>query len=153
MINLFSPLSTPLTYTQLYIYTVCTVHIKQVHSFELQMFLLNILVAPLAIFITVPNTQTVSQSITMQCEVTTVRGITSRVDIVWISCGVELQSMNDVSSTTISNSLVYTDYYTILQLNTTDDDRVIQCKGVINANPPVMANDIIILDVIGELYL
>ena len=111
---------------------------------------LNILVAPLAIFITVPSTQTVSQSLTLQCEVTTVRGITSRVDIVWSSGSVELERIIHVSSTTMSNSLVYIDYYTILQLNTTDDDRVIQCEGVINVNPPVMANDNITLDVIGE---
>ena len=77
------------------------------------------------------------------------RGITSRVDIVW-SSGVELERMNNVSSTTMGSSLVYTDYYTISQLSTTDDDRVIQCEGVINANIPVMANDIITLDVTGE---
>ena len=81
---------------------------------------------------------------------TTVRGITSRVDIVWNSGGVELERIIHVSSTTMSNSLVYTDYYTISQLNTTDDDRVIQCEGVINVNPPVMANDNITLNVIGE---
>ena len=91
----------------------------------------------------------VGQSLTLQCEVTTVRGITSRVDIVWSSDDKELQRMNNVSLTT-NNSLMYTDSYTISQLSTTDDDRVIQCKGVINANPPVVANDNIILDVTGE---
>ena len=99
---------------------------------------------------TAPITQTVGQSLTLQCEVTTVRGITSRVDIVWSSGGTELERMNDVSSTTMDNSLVYTDYYNISQLTTTDDDRVIQCEGVINANPPIMANDSITLDVTGE---
>ena len=81
---------------------------------------------------------------------TTVRGITSRVDIVWSSDGIELERMNNVSSTTMSSSLVYTDYYTISQLSTTDDDRVIQCEGVINANASVMASDSITLDVNGE---
>ena len=99
---------------------------------------------------TAPNTQTVGQSLTLQCEVTTVRGITSRVDIVWSSDGTELERMNDVSSTTMDNSLVYTDSYTISQLSTTDEDRVIQCEVVINASPLVMASNNTMLDVTGE---
>ena len=105
-----------------------------------------------AISVTAPNTQTVGQSLTLQCEVTTVRGITSRVDIVWSSDGTELERMNNVSSTTMDNSLVYTDSYTISQLSTTDDGRVIQCEVVINTSPSVMASDNITLDVSGEYY-
>ena len=89
------------------------------------------------------------QSLTLQCEVTTVRGITSRVDIVCSSGGTDLVKMNK-SSTTMSNSLVYTDSYTISQLSTTDDDRVIQCEVVINTSPSVKANDSITLDVTGK---
>ena len=98
------------------------------------------------------NVQTVGQSLTLQCEVTTVRGITSRVDILWSSDGTELGRTNNVSSTKMDNSLVYTDSYTISQLSTTDDGRVIQCEVyvVINTSPSVIANDYIILDVIGE---
>ena len=103
------------------------------------------------------NTQTVGQSITLQCEVTTVRGITSRVDIVWSSDGTVLRRINGATATTMDNSLVYTDSYTISQLSTTDDGRVIQCEVVININPPLMASDSIILDVASEfcysLYL
>ena len=95
---------------------------------------------------TVPNTQTVGQSLTLQCEVTTVRGITSRVDIVWNSGGMELRRRQGVSSST----LVYIDSYTISQLSTTDEGRMIQCEGVINASPSVMASDSITLDVTGE---
>ena len=101
---------------------------------------------------TAPNTQTVGQSLTLQCEVTTVRGITSRVDIVWSSDGMELERMNDVSSTMMGNSLVYTDSYTISQLSTTDDGRVIQCEVVINASTPATANDSTTLDVTGEYW-
>ena len=104
------------------------------------------------VFVTAPNTQTVGYSLTLQCKVITVRGITSRVDIVWSSGGIELERMNGVSSTTMDNSLVYTDSYTISQLSTTDDGRVIQCKGVINANPSVMTSDSITLNVIGMLH-
>ena len=90
------------------------------------------------------------QSLTLQCEVTTVRGITTRVDIVWSSGGVELERMNGVSSTTIDNSSVYTHSYTISQLSTTDDGRVIQCEVVINTSPAVMAADSIRLNVTGK---
>ena len=99
---------------------------------------------------TAPITQTVGQSLTLQCEVATVRGITSRVDIVWSSGGTELERMNGVSSTMMGDALLYTDFYTISQLSTTDEGRVIQCEVVINASPSVMANDTITLDVTGE---
>ena len=78
------------------------------------------------------------------------RGITSRVDIVWSSNGTELERMNNVSSTTMDNSLVYTDSYTISQLSTSDDGRVIQCEVVINTSPSVVTRDSITLDVTGE---
>ena len=99
--------------------------------------------------VTARNTQTVGQSLTLLCKVTSVRGITSRVDIVWSSGDIMLQRMNDVSSTVMSNSLVYTNSYAISQLNTTDEGRVIQCEGVINASPSIMASDDITLDVTG----
>ena len=100
--------------------------------------------------VTAPNTQTVDQSLILQCEVTTVRGINSRVDIVWSSDGTVLRRINDTTASTMDNSLVYTDSYNISQLNTTDDGRVIQCEVVINASPSVMASDSITLDVTGE---
>ena len=99
--------------------------------------------------VTALNTQTVGQSLTLQCEGTTVRGITSRVDIVWSSNDIVLRRINDTIATTMDNSLVYTDSYNISQLSTTDDGRVIQCEVVINASPPVMDTDNIILNVMG----
>ena len=95
------------------------------------------------------NFQTVGQSLTLQCEVTTVRGITSRVDIVWSSNGIVLRRINDTMDTTLDNSLVYTDSYNISQLSTTDDGRVIQCEVVINASPTITATDNITLNVMG----
>ena len=80
----------------------------------------------------------------------TVEGITSRVDIVWSSDGIVLRRINDTTATTMNNSLLYNDSYTISQLSTTDDGRVIQCEVVINTSPSVMANNNITLDVTGE---
>ena len=90
------------------------------------------------------------QSLTLQCEVTTVRGITSRVDIVWSGDGTVLRRINGATATTMANSLVYTDSYTISQLSITDDGRVIQCEVVINTNPSVMATDSVTLDIASE---
>ena len=97
-----------------------------------------------------PEFQMVGQSLTLECNVTTVRGITNRVDIVWSSGGTELERTNGVSSTMMGDSLLYTDFYTISQLNTIDEGRVIQCEVVINASPSVMASDNITLDVTGK---
>ena len=85
----------------------------------------------------------------MQCNVTTVRGITSRVDIVWSINGLVFERMNDVSSTTMDNSLVYTDSYTISSLGSMDV--VVQCEAVINAPDPVMTSESVTLNVISKL--
>ena len=84
---------------------------------------------------------------------TAVRGITSRVDIIWsiYSDGGEvgrMEGFSSVSSTT-DNSVVYTGTYNISQLSTTDDGREYQCEVVINTSPIVMATDNITLDVMG----
>ena len=100
---------------------------------------------------TAPNIHTVNQSLTLQCEVTTVRGITSQVDIFWSSGGIGFERRIDISLTIMNYSLVYTDSYTIPRLSTTDDGRVIQCEVVINSSPSVMATDSITLDVSGEI--
>ena len=113
------------------------------------MFIIYVVPDP-TLSLTIPNTQTVDQSLMLQCEVTTVRGITSRVDVIWSSSGTVLKRINGTTAVAMDNSLLYTEFYTILQLNTADDDRVIQCEVVINATPLVMANDDIILNVTGE---
>ena len=97
--------------------------------------------------VTAPNTQTVGQPLTLQCEVTTVRGIIGRVDIVWSSTGgAVLRRTNNTMATPINGLLVYTDTYTISQLNLSDDGRVIQCEVVINA---IMATNSTTLNVTG----
>ena len=78
---------------------------------------------------------------------TTVRGITSRVDIVWSSDGM-LETITGVNASSSSDSVImYLASYTIPQLSTTDDSKVYQCEVVINTSPPVMANGSVILDV------
>ena len=132
-------------YTYVEVYRSC----YHIFCWITEMILVFFLVPTPTVSVTSLNTQTVGQSITLQCEVTTVRGITSRVDIVWSSDGTELARKNNVSSTTMDNSLVYTDSYTISQLSTTDDGRVIQCEVVINISPLIMSTSNIILSASG----
>ena len=95
------------------------------------------------------NDQIVGQSLTLQCEVTTVRGIDFMVDIIWRSRGEELQRMSIATPTTINDSLVYSDNYTITFLSTSDEGRIFQCQVVIDSIP-VMASNNFTLDVNGE---
>ena len=99
---------------------------------------------------TAPNTQTVGQSLTLLCEVTTVRGIASRVDIVWSNGSTVLRRMNGVSLTAIGSSLVYTESYTFSPLSKANDGNIFQCEIVINASPIIMAIDSITLDVTSK---
>ena len=92
------------------------------------------------------------QSLILGCNFTTVRGITSRVDVVWSSDGEELRKIEGVNvSLTLVTSAVYVATYTIPQLSTTDDGRVYLCEVVINTSPPVIATTRTILDVTGNM--
>ena len=99
---------------------------------------------------TVLNDQTVGQSLALQCKVTTVRSITSRVDIVWSSNGTVLRRINGATATILNDSIVYTDYYNITMLSTSYDRRRIECEVAINLNPPIMVSSNITLNVNGE---
>ena len=97
------------------------------------------------------NVQTVGQSLLLECIVTTVRGITSSVDIVWSSDDVVLNTERNVSiNLTTLYSTSYTSTYIIPQLSTLDDGRVYSCEVVINTIAPVTTIGRIELDVIGN---
>jgi len=107
--------------------------------------------------VTTPSAHTVGQSLTLQCSGTTVRGITSRVDIAWRH-GYRVVSTTRVIATTMDNSLVYNDSYTISQLNTTDDGVVYECRlsvreGEQDRGSQVRATDTVTLDVTGECFI
>ena len=91
------------------------------------------------------------QSLKLNCKVTTVRGITSRVDIVWSSEGLELQRINEVNvSSMTSYSMQYTGSYNILQLSTADEDKTYECTVLIISTSPVIATNNITLNVTGK---
>ena len=99
-----------------------------------------------------PNTQTVGQPLTLTCNVTTVRGITSQVDIIWRRGGSSLIRENNVLLISVDNSLLYTDTHTISPLSTDDDGRVYECTIVINASPVIRDSDNVALDVSGKYH-
>jgi len=80
--------------------------------------------------------------------VTTVKGITSRVDIVWSSDGIELKKTEGHNAA--NTSLIYNETYTIMLLHTANNGQQIQCMVVINSLSPIMAGDFVTLDVSGE---
>ena len=85
--------------------------------------------------VTALSNQTLGQPLILQCSVTTIRDINSRVDLVWTSNGTELERVEGatgVSST--SNLAVYTHYYIISQLSTADDNSFYTCEVIINSN-------------------
>ena len=90
------------------------------------------------------------QSLALECNATIGSTIFSAVDIIWSDSNGELNRTNDVTPSTVGSDSVYTDSYTISQLSTTDEGRVIQCEIVINTSPSVMASNNVTLDVTGE---
>ena len=107
-----------------------------------------------SISVTAPNMPKVSQPLMLECEVITVRGVSSSVDIVWSSNGTVLRRLNGTTATSINNSQVYSDYYTIKLLRTSDKGRVIQCEGIIQATPSISnTNHFTLLDFTGQCIL
>ena len=135
------------TYMHTYIRTYCTYIHLYVHNYYSRSVYISV---PTPIVnVTAMVTQTVGQALILKCQATIVSSITSRVDIVWNSNSKVLRRINSITPIILNSSLLYRDSYTISQLSTTDDGRVIQCEVVINTSPPVMATDSITLDVIG----
>ena len=105
---------------------------------------------PPTVTVTTLSDQTVDQTLILQCEVTIVRNITGRVDILWISGDGVLRRFNDtIATATINNSLVYRVDLTLFQLQRADDGTMFWCEVVIDAIPPITANGSITLTVIG----
>ena len=100
------------------------------------------------------NEQIVGQPFMLECAMSTPRGINSRVDIVWTRDGVEVESINDVSSNFSSTEVVvYTNIYTIPLLGTYDDDVVYECEVIINSSPLRIISENVTLDVTGMCAL
>ena len=116
------------------------------------MFILYLVPTTYGLSLIAHHVQIVGQSLTLECSVTTVRGITSTVNFVWSKNGTVLKEESKLTEeSTIQNLDIYTDTYTISPLSVIDDGRIYQCEVVIETSPPVTATDNVTLDVTGML--
>jgi len=113
------------------------------------MLILTILVN-ITVNVIAPSPQMVQESITLQCDVATFRGIESSVNLVWRKDSDELDRLNNATATVTNDSLTYTYSYTTSPLDTSYHGRVIQCLVEINM---VMASDSIELNMIGKYLI
>ena len=97
--------------------------------------------------VTIQTNQTAGEPLTLYCMVTTVRGITSSLDIMWLVD----DSLLEIADVTSDDMQLYMTSYIIDQLSVTDNERVYQCKVLINSSGAlVMASDNFTLNVTGK---
>ena len=84
---------------------------------------------------------TIGDPLTLDCTVTAVRGISSSVDIIWTTGGVEIRRVEDIMANTKNNSAIYTDSFKISSLSAIDNGREYQCTVMINTSQPVNSSD------------
>ena len=98
------------------------------------------------------NNQTEGQPLILQCSVTTIRDVNSRVDFVWISNGIELRMVEGiVGEPTMNNLVIYTDHYIIPELSDNDNNSLYICEVVINRSQLISATGNITLNITGKL--
>ena len=104
-----------------------------------------------SVILKVPDVQMVGQLLPLECIMTTARGITSTMDIVWSIDGVVIKKTIGANiSSSNSSSILYRDFYNISLLTTAEDSRVYKCKGAINTTPVLTAESSTTLNVIGK---
>ena len=103
-----------------------------------------------AVSVIAHHVQIVGQSLTLECSVTTVRGITSKVAFAWSTGELVLKNVEQPKrNLDTPNFDIYTDTYIISPVSVKDDGRTYQCEAVINENLPLTASGNVTLDVTG----
>ena len=104
------------------------------------MYVLALVIQPIdpiiAVQVTAANSPEINQPLILQCDATTLRGITNRVDIIWTTGGTQVRRSNDVVGRNGINSTVYNDSFVIPSLNLSDIGNIYQCKVLINSIVP-----------------
>ena len=108
--------------------------------------------------ITTPDNETIANKrigdpLTLNCTVTTVRGISSSVDIIWSTGGREVRRINNTFADIQNDSAVYSDLFTISSLSANDNRKVYQCTVLINGSLPFVSSDSITLIFPGKYIL
>jgi len=88
--------------------------------------------------------QITGQPLTLECNATAVRGITSSVDISILS----LETFEDVDPIIVGNSAVYSATFTLTELTPFDNGRQLVC--LVNINGSITVFDTFILDTLGK---
>ena len=115
---------------------ICT---KHSYSFIISYFFT--LVPTPHVLVTALNNQQVGDPLLLECNVTTVRGITSSVNIVWRKNGTEVGGAEDVSGEVVGNTVIYRNVYkSEISLWEHDNRTAYQCFVNIHITPPVKAN-------------
>ena len=92
--------------------------------------------SPILVEVTTDNVPTINQPLTLQCSATTVRGITSRVDIIWRDGNTQVRRQNNLLARSIGTLVVYSDLLVITSSLSVDDiGRTFECEVVINSIP------------------
>ena len=89
--------------------------------------------------------QNVGKPLSLKCDVSIVRGITSDVYIAWTANGNELEPYN---GNVTENTTAYVYYYDGERLTSNDNNTMYQCQVTINNRS--QENDTITLHVIGQ---
>ena len=90
---------------------------------------------------------------TLECSAIAVRGITSRVDIIWTAGFRTVRRVEGITASIVNNSAIYTDQLVTPPLNGNDNGRVYQCQVVINADFRINAFGSIVLDFFGKYVM
>ena len=101
------------------------------------------------------GSEMVGSSVSLECNVTSVKGIKGGVDIIWIKDDTEVLRENDVVGYPVNNTglSIYRSLYNITMLQTIDDDTTYHCQAVINTSSLVNNSDNCTLNMIGEHIL
>ena len=93
----------------------------------------------------------VGQSLSLECNITTVGYITNRVDFIWSKNNIELKQTEGVDVSYVDDSrAVYVNAFNIFQVNTSGDGDVYQCKIIINQKPPLITVGATTLNINGK---
>ena len=94
------------------------------------------------------------QAATLECNAIAVRGITSTVDIGWITFTGNnytiVRIVEDVTANIVNNSAVYTDQLVTPPLSVNDSGRVYICAVSINSTFGVSSYGTTVLDFVGK---
>ena len=100
--------------------------------------------------VTTLNIPTLGQSTTLQCNAFSVRGISSRVDIIWTTGSTTVRRVDGVIPNITNTSAIYSDLLITQPLRIPDDGRVYQCTVIFNTSPRIVRSRFITLDFPGE---